>query len=96
MSQAGQIIKCNRVDLKAGEVGDNVAIPIPVVDKGKGDPHSILGVIVNHDENYLYTIAVKNGILKSKYSWNEFDLCPHILLTSTDVNQEKHLSGISP
>ena len=35
MSQAERIVKCSRVGLKAGEVGDNVAVPIPMVDSGR-------------------------------------------------------------
>ena len=50
---------------------------------------NILGVIINRDEDKdQYKIAVKAGILKGLYSRNQFDLCPHRLLTETDVNQE--------
>lgn len=73
VSQAERMVKQSRVDLKAGEVGNNVAIPIPTVDRGRGDPRNILGVIVDHNENYLYRIAVEDAILKNMYSRNEFD-----------------------
>lgn len=33
------------------------------------------------DQNDLYTIKVQSGILKNKYSHNQFDLCPQQLLT---------------
>ena len=38
VSQAERMVKRSRVDLKTGEVGDNVAIPIPTVDRGRGVP----------------------------------------------------------
>jgi len=53
----------SRVDIKAGEVGDNVAIPKPMVDRGRGDPRNIIGVILDCDEHNMYTIAVKSGII---------------------------------
>ena len=62
--------KCSRIDLKMAEVGDNVAVPIPIVDKGRGDPRNILGVVLDRDEHDMYKIAVKAGILSTKYSRN--------------------------
>ena len=66
----------SHIELKVAEVGDNVAFPIPMVDKGRGDERNILGVVVDRDENDLYKIAVKAGILSTRYSRNQFDLCP--------------------
>ena len=62
------MVKHSCIDLKAGEAGDNVAVPIPMVDRGRSDPRYILGVIVDHDEHDMYRIAVKAGILSTKYS----------------------------
>ena len=61
-------ISSTSIELKVAEVGDNVAIPIPMVDKGRGDARNILGVVVDRDENDLYKIAVKAGILSTRYS----------------------------
>ena len=38
MSQAERMVKLSRVDLKAGEVEDNVAILIPTVDRDRDIP----------------------------------------------------------
>ena len=62
--QAERIVKRSRIDLKAEEIGDNVAVPIPMVDRGTGDPRNILGVILDRSENDLYRIAVKPNIPK--------------------------------
>jgi len=89
LSQAERMVKRSRVDLKTGVPGDNVAVPIPAVDRGRGDPRNILGVIVNRDvDTDQYKIAVKAGVLKGQYSRNQFDLCPQRLLTEADVSQE--------
>ena len=37
---------------------------------------SILGVIINVNENYTHKSSVKSGILKIRFSGNQFDLCP--------------------
>ncbi|XP_076055268.1 uncharacterized protein LOC143033663 [Oratosquilla oratoria] len=88
LSQTERIVKRSCIDLKAGEVGDNVAVPIPMVDRGRGDLRNIIGVIVDRDENDLYRIAVEAGILSTKDSRNQFDLCPQRLLNETDVNTD--------
>ncbi|XP_037782005.1 uncharacterized protein LOC119578505 [Penaeus monodon] len=49
VSQAERMVKCSRLDFKVGEPGGNVAVPIPAVDHGRGDPHHILGVIVSRN-----------------------------------------------
>ena len=93
LSQAERMVKRSRVDFKCGEVGDNVAVPVPMVDRGRGDARNILGVILNRDiSTDIYTVAVKAGVLKGGYSRNQFALCPQRLLSMTDVNLDKHLS----
>ncbi|XP_076061581.1 uncharacterized protein LOC143037330 [Oratosquilla oratoria] len=92
-SQAERMVKRSRVDLRAGEQGDNVAVPVPLVDRGRGDPRNILGVIIDRREDTdQYRIAVKAGILSGLYSRNQFDLCPQRLLNTDDMNTEKTVS----
>ena len=79
------MVKRSRVEIKSVETGDKVAIPIPRVDMGRGDSRNILGVILNRSEQNMYRIAVKSGILNTKYSRNHFDLCPQRLLNISDV-----------
>jgi hypothetical protein len=52
--------------MKDDTVGDNVAVPIPSVDRGCGDLRNILGVILAV-ENGQYTIGCPSGILKGSY-----------------------------
>ena len=63
------IYKRSRLDLKAGVAGDNVAVPILIVDRGRGDHRNILGIIIIRDEDKdQYKIAVKADILKGLIS----------------------------
>ena len=59
-------MKRSCVTLKAGDEGYNMAVSVPMVDRGRGDPRKILGVIINFDDNDLYTIAVKQWLLQIK------------------------------
>lgn len=90
--QAERMVKRSRVDLKAGTMGDNVALPIPAVDRGRGDARNILGIVVSKTDNDQYKIAVKSGLLKGHYSRNQFDLCPQRLLVMEDVRVDKAVS----
>ncbi|XP_045451043.1 KRAB-A domain-containing protein 2-like [Melitaea cinxia] len=58
-------------------IEDNVTVPIPDVDKGKGDLRNIIGVILQkNDESIL----------------SEFGICNQTFLEVTDVNQGSEIS----
>ena len=61
--QAECIVLRNRLEHVLVNPGDNVIIPIPFVDRRKGDPRNIIGVIVDRHENILYRVAVRAGVL---------------------------------
>ena len=92
LSQAERMVKRSRIIMVAGECGDNVTVPVPLIDRGRSDPRNLLGVIRNRDENDMYTIAVRGGILKGKYSRNQFDLCLHKLITDDELNLNSEIS----
>ena len=70
-----------------------VALSIPQVDRGSGDPRNILGLVIYHDlDTDLYRIAIKAGVVRESYSRNQFDCCPERLLTEDDVSQDKSVS----
>ena len=86
MAQAERMVKRSRLEHVAGNPGDNVIIPIRLADRGKGDPCNIMGgVIVDWNQNDLYSIAVHAGLLKGRYSRNQFDLCNRKLYTLSDM-----------
>lgn len=78
---AERMVKHSRIELTVSDVGDHVAIPIPMVDKGRGDPRNILGAGGDRDENDLYKIAVKVEILSTRYSQNKNNQPCEILIT---------------
>lgn len=50
------------------DIGVNVVIPIPDVDKGKSDLLNLIGVVLEKTEHDLYRIGSKDGILVNLYS----------------------------
>jgi hypothetical protein len=65
----------SRVELQTGAVGDNVAVPIPMVDRGRGDAR----LIVHRDvEKNQHKFVVKIGVLKGQCSRNQLDLCLNV------------------
>jgi len=61
------MVKRSRIELQAGNIGDNVACQF-LWWTGAGDPRNILGVIIDKNENDLYTIATRHSILSNKYT----------------------------
>ena len=90
--QAERMVKRSRIEHKAGNPGENVTIPIPMVDRGRGDPRNLIGIIIDRDVYYLYRIAVRGGVLKGKYTRNQFDLCVQKLRSEKDVNSTEEVA----
>ncbi|KAJ8945053.1 hypothetical protein NQ318_019050, partial [Aromia moschata] len=78
-------------------VGDNVTIPIPDVDKGKGDLRNIIGVILQTNGEGFYKIGTEHGILQKLYCRHcffksELDVCTQKFLEVADVKQDTEIS----
>ena len=56
------MLKRRRVELVPGEPGNSVTIPIPMVDRGRGDPRNIMGLVVEKRDNETYKLATKAGV----------------------------------
>jgi hypothetical protein len=48
-------------------VGGNVIIPIPDLDRAKADLRHILGVVLDTNEDGLYKIGTKDGVVDKLY-----------------------------
>ncbi|XP_071111144.1 uncharacterized protein [Haliotis cracherodii] len=90
--QAQRMVKRSKRVLGPVSVGDNVTVPIPHVDRGRGDPRNIIGVVIECSDNDMFTIAVEGGVLNGKYSCNQFDVCVTKLYNADDFNTDRTLS----
>lgn len=99
--QAEKMLAQSRHKFPPVDVGDNVLITTPDVDRGRLAPRNILAVVMERADQGLYTLGTKNGNLKKLYSRNEFQLAPSGFLSlaeipsgsSVDVRQEAMLSS---
>ncbi|CAB0036291.1 unnamed protein product [Trichogramma brassicae] len=65
-------------------IGDCVIVPIPDVDRAKSDLRNIIGVVLEENDG-LYRIGTKNGVINKQYSRSEFDVCQQKFLQKSDV-----------
>lgn len=73
-------------------VGDNVLINIPEVDRGRLAPRNVLAVIMEKTDQGLFILGTKNGKLQRLYSRNEFQLSPSVFLSLSEIAADSSVS----
>ena len=86
------MVKRNEIVLSDAKTGDDVTKPIPTVYRGRKDPRNIIGVMTNISDNDILIFAVNGGVLNSKYSRNQFDVCTILLYNITGISTDKSIS----
>jgi hypothetical protein len=71
--QANRMRNLSERILTEVEVGKNILIPIPMVDRGKGDPRNLQAVVLSREE-HGYKLGTKSGVLRGLYTRNQFEL----------------------
>lgn len=66
-----------------------MTIPIPLADRSKGDPRNVIGVILDRNENDMFRIAVREGIVIGHYRRSQLVTCTQQLYSIGDVNADK-------
>ncbi|XP_041347825.1 uncharacterized protein LOC121367580 [Gigantopelta aegis] len=90
--QAERMVKRSKRIFAPVQVGDNVTISIPHVDRGRTDPRNIIGVVTECSDNDIDSIAVKGGTLSGKYPRNQIGVCATKLYSADDFNTENTVS----
>ncbi|CAG2199865.1 unnamed protein product [Mytilus edulis] len=91
--QAEKMVARSNQILRPVQVGDNVTVPIPSVDRGRGDPRNLLCIVLEHDQtNDQFKLGSKDGILNGSYSRNQFTFSPIHSLALQDANTLVELS----
>ena len=78
--------------ISAGEVGDTVMVPIPLVNRGRAEFTNSKAVVLKVDESGTYKLGMRHGILKRLYTRNQFTPCEQQFLSIDDVPQEREIS----
>ncbi len=60
---------------KPAEIGDSVMVLIPMVDQGRGEFPNVEAVIIGKEDDGLYKLGTKHGLLKQLYTRNQYSLC---------------------
>ena len=89
--QSVKMIEASNKRFKPAQIGDNVLVPIPDVDKGRTDFRNICGVVTKVNGDGCYTIGTEQGILKQAYTRNQF-MPTKSAFMSTDQVREKLVS----
>ena len=56
LMQAERMLKRSRKEMTPAQENDTVAIPVPLVDRGRGDARNIMGFVLNKDQHEMYKI----------------------------------------
>lgn len=67
VQQAARMTTRSNIKFPAVDVGANVIIRIPDVDKGKTDLPNLLGVVLDKTDQDLYKVGTKDGVLDKLY-----------------------------
>lgn len=84
-TQAELFTKVTKTKLSLLEVGDNVIIPIPSVDRGPADERNIKGIIVAINDNGGYKVGTNVGKVKGFMSRNQVECTESTTLSLQDV-----------
>jgi hypothetical protein len=66
-------------------IGSTVRVNVPDVDRGRGDPRSVLAIVLNVTEHNFYKLGTRNGVIKQLYARSQFSLCEEKLISVEEV-----------
>jgi hypothetical protein len=73
------------------EIEHNVLIPLPNVDRGKGDPRNVMAVVTERVHNG-YKLGTSGGMLLGSYTRNQFELSDSQFLGKETVDNTSEIS----
>ena len=73
--QAAKMLKRTEANLPQLQVGDNVRVAIPKVDRGRADSPNVIGVITDVTQHGNYKVGTKHGQLKGSLARNAVEKC---------------------
>jgi len=83
--QAQKMVSLSNSRLPAVDIGTNVVIRVPDLDRGRLAPRNVLAVIVDVNSSGLYLLGTKEGQLERLYACNEFTTADNNFIEAHDV-----------
>jgi hypothetical protein len=68
------MVSLSKSRLPAVDIGTNVVVRMPDVDRARLTPRNVLAVVVDVNCSGLYLLGTKEGLLERLYVRNEFQL----------------------
>lgn len=90
--QAQKMLQASKKKIKLAEVGMTVTVPIPDVDRCRGDHRNILAVITAIEDDGFYRLGTMHGMLKQLFSRNQFEICKNNFLSINDVKIDSEIT----
>lgn len=79
------MLKRSNTKFLVAEIGQNIRIRVPELDRAKADSRNIIAVITSVENVSLYKLGTKHGIVNQMYSRNEFTICKEKIISINDV-----------
>ena len=91
--QAERMVSRSNQILRSIDIGDNVAIPIPSVDRGHGYPRNILCLVTYFISDIeQYKLGTRHGLLNLTFPRNQFIPSTFHVLSEADVDSNTEIS----
>ena len=86
--QAQKMVSLSNSRLPAVDIGTNVVVRVPDLDRGRLAPRNVLAVVVDVTSSGLYLLGTNEGLLERLYARSEF--------TTNDVTEAHDVPSSSP
>ena len=90
--QAKRMKRSSDKHLPPVERGATVRIPIPDVDRAKGDARSVLAVVLEVVDEGFYRLGTRDGVLKQLYARSQFSYCSQNIIKESEVPVDKEVA----
>ena len=80
--------------LPAVDIGTNVVVRVPDLDRGRLAPRNVLPVVVDVNSSGLFLLGTKGGLLERLYARNEFTTADNNFIQAHD-EPSNSLSSVS-
>jgi len=83
--QAQKMVSLSNSRLSAVDIGTNVVVRVPDLDRGRLAPRNVLAVVADVNSSGLYLLGTKEGLLERLYARNEFTTADNNFIDAHDV-----------
>ena len=91
--QAQKMVSLSNSRLPAVDIGTNVVVRVPDLDRGRLAPRNVLAVVVDANSSGLYLLGTEEGLLERLYAFNELTTADNNFIEAQMCPQVHYLSG---